>query len=321
MDYLQVKDSFSPWAGLPKDTALPDAPYGGKVEASCLLNLNLPAGRQCRPMGNLMQALHPPRKDTETTPGLTSQWGSAMTPFPEPATPQSPPAPVDKMQMLQMKAPPGLSLPDDHTQNQQVGATKDSKVEATKARPLRFAPKKRDLLSQYETHDGPIVTLMIRNIPCRVTQQQLLDVVDAMGFSGKYNFLYLPTGGRSSTAGSSNLGYGFINFMDPSDAVHFTHSFKDYQFEGTSSTKVCTVRPAHIQGLQNNIHHFDRTATSGRPRERGPFILEKEPQEITCPSMSQLIEDATGPSMKNHEDLNLLDSSYFDFLEDASDAT
>jgi len=139
-------------------------------------------------------------------------------------------------------------------------------------RDQRFAPKKRDLLSQYSHHTGPVVTLIICIIPCRITQHQLVEVINVMGFNAKYDFLYLPTGGRSSTVGSSNLGYGFINFTDPSDADPFTQCFTNYQFEGTSSTKVCTVRPAHIQGLENNILHFDRTAAKGRPRREGPFI-------------------------------------------------
>lgn len=170
-------------------------------------------------------------------------------------------------------APPGLSPPRQRPADTTTeAALLDPKNDPVKARSLRFAPKKRDLISQFSTHNGPITTLMIRNIPCRVTQQQLVDVIDSMGFSGKYDFLYLPTGGRSSTTGSSNLGYGFINFIDPEFAEPFTDTFQNFQFEGTSSTKVLTVKPAHIQGLENNIVHFDRTATKGRARERGPFI-------------------------------------------------
>lgn len=198
--------------------------------------------------------------------------------------------------------------------------------ESSQARSQRFTPKKRDLLSQYSRHDGPIVTLMICNIPCRITQQQLVDVINGMGFRGTYDFLYLPTGGRSSSVGSSNLGYGFINFMDPATADPFTQAFTHYQFEGTSSTKVCNVRPAHIQGLENNIHHFDRTSAKGRPGREGPLIRpsqKKGPPEasLACeePSaQSRHIEESV-PRSKQLEELFWLAPSYFDFLEDKPD--
>lgn len=111
---------------------------------------------------------------------------------------------------------------------------------------------------------------MIQNIPCRITQQQLIDAVVTLGFGSLYDFLYLPTGSRSSMMGRSNLGYGFINFTDPRDAVTFAKTFTAYQFEGTLSTKVSTVRPAHIQGLANNVQHFSRW--SGKKHGSGPVI-------------------------------------------------
>jgi len=215
---------------------------------------------------------------------------------------------------LEAKSPQFLSLSDKieiHAipkMQERAPAPSDSPIvapsscENDKVRAQRFAAKKKDLLSQYSHHDGPIQTLMIRNIPCRVTQQQLIDIIDAMGFEGKYDFLYLPTGGRSSTVGSSNLGYGFINYEEPEDAELFQQSFMNYQFEGTTSTKVCTVKPAHIQGLQNNILHFDRTANKGRPRREGPFIrMPKTVQADPCP-----------------ESLVWLENSYFGFLDDDS---
>jgi len=215
----------------------------------------------------------------------------------------------ESLSSLEAKSPQVLSLSDKiemHVKPKNKAAPPGSpqgSAENDKVRAQRFAAKKKDLLSQYTHHDGPITTLMICNIPCRVTQQQLVDIVDGMGFEGKYDFLYLPTGGRSSTVGSSNLGYGFINYEDPTDAELFQQLFTNYQFEGTTSTKVCTVRPAHIQGLQNNILHFDRTANKGRPRREGPFIrLPKKSQE----------------SSSCQHDSFWLEPSYFGFLDDDS---
>lgn len=133
-----------------------------------------------------------------------------------------------------------------------------------KARGARGAPKKKDLMTNYLSHDGPITSFMLCNIPCRITQQQLAEVINAMGFKDKYDFLYLPTGGRSSKT-ASNLGYGFINFSDPADGPKFIQEFNEYKFESTSSSKVCMVKPAHIQGLQQNMRHFGQANSSRFP--------------------------------------------------------
>lgn len=157
-------------------------------------------------------------------------------------------------------APPGLTHPADGKENSPTR-------EATK--PRRGGPKKTDLLAQYSAYDGPITTMMICNIPCRITQEQLIEAVDSMGFAEKFDFLYLPTGCRSSgstTVASSNLGYGFVNFQKCSGAALFAEAFRDFHFKGSRSAKVCTVRPAHIQGLANNILHFGRSTGKSKPR-------------------------------------------------------
>jgi len=169
--------------------------------------------------------------------------------------------------------PPGLSLPENGDVRTgageadaaesllslaahcaEHGGNDDSKRPSVRRGPL----KRKDLVSEYSGHQGPITTLMVQNIPCRVTQEQLSDVIVNLGFGDKFDFLYVPTGRRSSMTGRSNLGYGFINFSQPEDAESFSRVFTNYLFEGTRSKKVSTVKPAHIQGLANNIDHFSR---------------------------------------------------------------
>lgn len=123
---------------------------------------------------------------------------------------------------------------------------------------------KKDLVSEYLNHDGPITTLMICNLPCRITQKQLQETIDDAGFKDKYDFLNLPTGGRSAAMRAANLGYGFINFSEPSDAALFYSFFSDFRFDGTYSEKACAVRPAHLQGLSNNLRHMPRKQRSRR---------------------------------------------------------
>lgn len=137
------------------------------------------------------------------------------------------------------------------------------------------SPKKADLSVQYSKHHGDITTLMIRNVPCRVTQQMMADIIDQTVFKEKYNFLYVPSASPLPQAGNgSNLGYGFINFPDPEDAMAFHTAFTGYRFEETTSSKLCVIVPAHIQGLENNVRHFSRKAVNLTSRK--PFVRQVE---------------------------------------------
>jgi hypothetical protein len=141
--------------------------------------------------------------------------------------------------------------------------------EEGKARGSRggFRKKKvqhQDFASQFTNHSGPLSSYMLCNIPCRITQEQLAEAIDSVGFKDKYDFLYLPSGGRSSKSGA-NLGYGFINFVDPSCIDAFTEEFESFKFHRTSSQKVCTVKPAHVQGFENNMRSFCQGNSSRCP--------------------------------------------------------
>merc|ERR1719235_982986 len=95
----------------------------------------------------------------------------------------------------------------------------------------------------------------MRHVPCRFTQDDLMELLDEEGFQGRYDFVYLPSNS------SSNLGYGFINFPEPEDAARAQKVFSGYKFPGTQSVKVGEIQVAHIQGLENNIKHFQRTSS------------------------------------------------------------
>mmetsp|Transcript_34911 Transcript_34911/g.81684 ORF Transcript_34911/g.81684 Transcript_34911/m.81684 type:complete len:434 (+) Transcript_34911:131-1432(+) len=101
-----------------------------------------------------------------------------------------------------------------------------------------------------------ITSVMIRNIPCRVTAEELGQAVDESGFRGLYDFLYMPKGNRRSKARDSNLGYGFVNFPDPRNAQRFMQEFTGYRFPGTKSVKEVEVRPSYLQGAKSmrSIH-------------------------------------------------------------------
>jgi len=95
-----------------------------------------------------------------------------------------------------------------------------------------------------------ITTVMLKNIPGRCTQSEVLSAIDAMGFDGAYDFFYLPI------LRAHNVGYAFVGFKDADDAERFARVMTGFRFPNRKSPKVCEVVPAHFQGLQKNLSRF-----------------------------------------------------------------
>ncbi|CAK8999053.1 unnamed protein product [Durusdinium trenchii] len=115
-------------------------------------------------------------------------------------------------------------------------------------------PKATDLST--DAQEGPATTAMLRNIPNKFSQKALLEEIDAEGFSGLYDFFYVPMDVRNKT----NVGYAFINFLDPADMSRFSQHFEGYRFRNHNSQKIATVNPAHVQGLARNVQQLTKKA-------------------------------------------------------------
>jgi len=89
------------------------------------------------------------------------------------------------------------------------------------------------------------MTMMICNIPCRVSQTDLTDAIISLGF-GTFEFVHLPC----RLGSYSNLGYGFVHFPCQVDAERFALAFEGHRFSqrGKLSEKTCTVKVADQQG-------------------------------------------------------------------------
>ena len=77
--------------------------------------------------------------------------------------------------------------------------------------------------------------------------------MDAEGFQGKYDFIYLPTDFRSWLA----FGYAFVNMASNEDAVAIMEHLEGFNDWETESTKVCNVVWSDpYQGLEQNIERY-----------------------------------------------------------------
>eukprot|EP00425_Heterocapsa_triquetra_P031774 CAMPEP_0195103628 /NCGR_PEP_ID=MMETSP0448-20130528/72626_1 /TAXON_ID=66468 /ORGANISM="Heterocapsa triquestra, Strain CCMP 448" /LENGTH=232 /DNA_ID=CAMNT_0040139351 /DNA_START=32 /DNA_END=730 /DNA_ORIENTATION=- len=134
--------------------------------------------------------------------------------------------------------------------------------------------KHKDTVSSDALRSKPITSLMLCNIPCCISQEQLAGIINHGGFHNRYDYLYLP---MPTHGGSShNLGYGFINLLTPEDAELCIQCFQGHNFEGTSSQKTLQVKPAHIQGLVNNIRNFRRAHQKDRRCRGIPLTLNEQ---------------------------------------------
>mmetsp|Transcript_44962 Transcript_44962/g.143395 ORF Transcript_44962/g.143395 Transcript_44962/m.143395 type:complete len:387 (+) Transcript_44962:76-1236(+) len=114
-------------------------------------------------------------------------------------------------------------------------------------------------------------TLMLRNIPNKYTQNLLMKEIDASGFTGTYDFFYLPM----DVHNRSNVGYAFINFADSADAKRFYQVFDEHRFQQIQSRKVSSVSYGHVQGLLANLKHFEnRAVTHSQNDQYRPVVLQ-----------------------------------------------
>lgn len=138
-------------------------------------------------------------------------------------------------------------------------------------------PKSLNLAEEFSksSNEGPPTTMMIRNIPNRYTQRELIRELETLGFTGTFDFLYLPI----DKGTMCNVGYAFVNFTDHSWAQRCMQVFENYHFKKNRKArgKIATVSVAHIQGLEANVRHYENSAVTGgamsRFRQRGPVIM------------------------------------------------
>jgi len=106
-------------------------------------------------------------------------------------------------------------------------------------------------------------TMMIRNIPQRITQMQLAKEVDATGFRDTYDFLYLP----SNIAAKQGKGYAFVNFATPEAAQAFKtawHARTRFKMGRTQygRKKVLDVSVSSLQGKAANLAQWQHGKTN-----------------------------------------------------------
>ncbi|KAG5930691.1 hypothetical protein E4U42_000031 [Claviceps africana] len=143
------------------------------------------------------------------------------------------------------RAIPGFLRSDGRRQN----ATRVSKVASS------GAANHHNYVDISRIRDGIDVrtTIMLRNIPNKVDQIMLKRIIDESSW-GKYDFMYL----RIDFANDCNVGYAFINFVDPLDIIdsEATSDGPDKFRNCFKSDKVAEISYATIQGKDCLVQKF-----------------------------------------------------------------
>jgi hypothetical protein len=125
-------------------------------------------------------------------------------------------------------------------------------------------------------------TFMIRNIPNKYTQQMLIDMINET-HQGAYDFMYL----RMDFKNKCNVGYAFINFIDPLSVISFALRVSGKKWAMFNSDKVCEVRYATIQGKEALVQKFKDSCVMLEEESYRPKIFyssgERKGQEEPFP--------------------------------------
>mmetsp|Transcript_825 Transcript_825/g.1586 ORF Transcript_825/g.1586 Transcript_825/m.1586 type:complete len:158 (-) Transcript_825:85-558(-) len=108
----------------------------------------------------------------------------------------------------------------------------------------------RDSKLQHQDDDnalewGRVSEVMLRNIPSRCREHEVIGAVAELGFGQRLQKMYLPVHRNAEV--SFNRGYAFLGFDSPEVALAFRDAMRNYSFRRRSS-KMVTVHPVRPHG-------------------------------------------------------------------------
>ncbi|XP_022726400.1 LOW QUALITY PROTEIN: protein MEI2-like 4 [Durio zibethinus] len=114
-------------------------------------------------------------------------------------------------------------------------------------------------------------TLMLKNIPNKYTSKMLLAAIDER-HRGSYDFIYLPIDFKNKC----NVGYAFINMIDPSQIITFYQAFNGKKWEKFNSEKVASLAYARIQGKAALVAHFQNSSLMNEDKRCRPILFNTD---------------------------------------------
>ncbi|CAK0889707.1 unnamed protein product [Prorocentrum cordatum] len=92
-------------------------------------------------------------------------------------------------------------------------------------------------------------TVLLRNVPYPLTRDMLVELLDAHGFRGQFDLVYVPRDFKTN----QTFGYAFVNALTSEIAARIHRSFEGFQAWPVKSQKKCSAGWSNRQGLQSNV--------------------------------------------------------------------
>ncbi|KAK1240335.1 hypothetical protein MKX08_007777 [Trichoderma sp. CBMAI-0020] len=210
---------------------------------------------------NAPVAMYPLMFQTPFTPAVPYMLDSFLPPVQansgNPLTPFTPQYPVFET-LYQTPPSPALTAQNSYSPSRNFSGA--DRADARRQNAMRVSRSTYHSTATHHNHvdiirirDGIDVrtTIMLRNIPNKVDQAMLKRIIDESSW-GKYDFMYL----RIDFANDCNVGYAFINFVDPLDIIDFVNARGNQRWNCFKSDKVAEISYATIQGKDCLVQKF-----------------------------------------------------------------
>ncbi|KAJ8696755.1 hypothetical protein PTI98_006598 [Pleurotus ostreatus] len=137
----------------------------------------------------------------------------------------------------------------------------------------RPAPKNNALdIPTIEAGLDTRTTVMIRNIPNKMTNDDLIAYIDSV-CPRRIDFLYL----RMDFSNGCNVGYAFVNFIAVEDLMTFAKARLGQKWNMFSSEKILEMSYADYQGKESQVEKFKNSSIMDEREEWRPKIFRSEP--------------------------------------------
>jgi hypothetical protein len=129
-----------------------------------------------------------------------------------------------------------------------------------------------------EEIDESKTTVMVRNLQSSVTQGTFVQRIRDCGFSGLFDFVYMPMNFR----GEGNFGYAFVNFHSATIALRFMAHIKALEVDDDQWRTVWST----CQGLSANIERYRNSPLMHEliPMDCKPAIYDENGAQVAFPA-------------------------------------
>lgn len=139
-------------------------------------------------------------------------------------------------------------------------------------------------------------TLMMRNLPCELDRDALVELLNCEGFSEQFDLIYLPADFKTGFS----LGYGFVNFVSSSSAQEFLAKFDGFNAWEARTKKVARLVWSELQGLAANVEKYrNSNVMHEHVPDRFKPVLFRDGELVPLPAPTRSLQPPTGLDSDN----------------------